>query len=252
MASRIDIQLQQKKFGALAGQPEATVLGDIAFGLEAGLFAALVGPSGCGKTTLLNIIAGLDHAYQGKVEIAPREDGSPARVGYVFQNPRLLPWRTVRQNLELVLPAGSDGTPVDQILAAVGLSDFANAFPNRLSVGMSRRVAIARAFVVQPDVLLMDEPFVSLDEATAERMRALLVELWQRYRPTVLFVTHDLKEALALAQRMILLSPGPASILAEMPLPPDLASDPATLNVLRDQILARYRELGVAASGTLP
>ncbi len=252
MASRIELQIERKTYRAVAGQPGAVVIQGVQFQLEAGIFASLVGPSGCGKTTLLNIAAGLDQDFEGQVRIEPRADGSQPRIGYVFQNPRLLPWRTVRQNLELVLPKGDDPAVIDEMLAAVGLSDFAEAYPNRLSVGMARRVAIARAFAIAPDLLLMDEPFVSLDEATAERMRALLAELWRRHRTTVLFVTHDLTEALTLAQRMILLSPAPAAVLAEFPLPPGLAHDSPATALMRQEILDRYRTLGFAKDGELP
>jgi ABC-type nitrate/sulfonate/bicarbonate transport system ATPase subunit len=134
-------------------------------------------------------------------------------IGYVFQTPRLLPWRTVEENITLVLdPAQARSGIVDEMLAATGLLDFRHAYPERLSVGMARRVALARAFAVAPDLLLMDEPFVSLDEPTADRLRALLLDIWQARPTTILFVTHDTREAARLADRVIALTPSPGSV----------------------------------------
>ncbi|CBS89552.1 ABC transporter ATP-binding protein [Azospirillum lipoferum] len=207
----------------------------------AGEVVALVGPSGCGKTTALGIVAGLDRAFEGEVGIGTRADGGPARMGYVFQEPRLLPWRTVRQNLALVLPrAQRKGPAVGAMLDALELTPFADRFPTQLSLGMARRVALARAFVVEPDLLLMDEPFVSLDEPTALRLRALLAELLDRRPTTVLLVTHNLREALALADRLLLLAPSPGRVVAEVPVPiPRAARDDATIEALRRDLLSR-------------
>jgi ABC-type nitrate/sulfonate/bicarbonate transport system, ATPase component len=200
---------------------------------------ALVGPSGCGKTTTLNIAAGLDRAFDGTVTYA---EPNPV-IGYVFQNPRLLPWRTVRQNVTLVLPKArrnGGGGLVDEWLSAMGLSDVADQFPTRLSVGMARRVALARAFVVQPDLLLMDEPFVSLDEPTAQRLRALLAAMLERRPATVLFVTHNLREAIQLADRILVMAPGPTRVVAEVPVPVARGMrDDAMVEAFRAELLAR-------------
>ncbi|MGQ9371409.1 ABC transporter ATP-binding protein [Azospirillum sp. A39] len=174
---------------------------------------ALVGPSGCGKTTLLNLVAGLDDRFDGAIE---RPSG---RLAVVFQNPRLLPWRTVAQNLALAMPAGTpdlDGR-IDALLAAVGLDGQRDVFPNHLSLGMQRRVAVARAFLVEPELLLLDEPFVSLDAATAARLRGLLRDLLARHPATVLLVTHDLREAIALADRLVVLGGSPATVVRDVP-----------------------------------
>ena len=179
--------------------------------------------------------------FDGAVEVGPRPDGGPARLGYVFQEPRLLPWRSVRQNLALVLPrAQRRGPAVDSMLEALELTPFADRFPTQLSLGMARRVALARAFLVEPDLLLMDEPFVSLDEPTALRLRTLLSELLDRRPATVLLVTHNLREALALADRLLLLAPSPGRVVAEVPVTvPRAARDDATVEALRRDLLSR-------------
>lgn len=210
----IVVAIAEKRFPDPTGrQPPRLVLHDLSFRLRAGEFVAIVGPSGCGKTTLLNIVAGLDRDFVGRVE----PDPGTARIGYVFQNARLLPWRSVRDNIAIVLPGHAEAGRVDAILKEVGLFDARDAFASRLSAGMSRRAAIARALVIEPDLLLMDEPFVSLDESMAERLRQMLLDVL-RARPTsVLFVTHDVREAILLADRVLLLSPAPGHLVADIP-----------------------------------
>lgn len=212
--SAVDIQIQRKCYPAQAGAPPHVAIEDLRIQLAAHEFVCLVGPSGCGKTTLLNIVAGLDALYDGHIHIEHPAERA-ARIACVFQEPRLLPWRTVRQNIELALPPGCD-SDIDALLTLLGLADSAAVYPQRLSLGMSRRVAIARAFAVQPDLLLLDEPFVSLDAATAQRVRQLLLTCWDQRPHTVLFVTHDLREAIALADRLILLSSAPTQVAAHV------------------------------------
>lgn len=180
-------------------------------------FICLVGPSGCGKTTLLNIIAGLDVDYDGEILVG-RQHTHP-KIGYIFQNPRLLPWRTVRENIELALDRPQPPGVIDELLEVMQLTQSQHVYPERLSLGMSRRVSIIRAFAVDSDVLLMDEPFVSLDPPTARQVRALLLKLWQQRPHTVLFVTHDLREAIALADRLIFLSASPMRVISEITVP---------------------------------
>lgn len=177
-------------------------------------FVCLVGASGCGKTTLLNIVANLDKHYEGEILVGQQRN--QPKIGYIFQNPRLLPWRTVRENIELVLPAGQASPTIDSLLEIMQLTAVQHNYPERLSLGMSRRVSIIRAFATNPELLLMDEPFVSLDPPTARQVRELLLLLWQQRPHTVLFVTHDLREAITMADRLVFLSAAPMQIISEI------------------------------------
>lgn len=228
-------------------------LADLSLRIEPGEIVALVGPSGCGKTTFLNIVAGLDRDFDGDVRLARRPDGAPARIGYIFQEPRLLPWRTVGENVALVLPAHRAEPLVADMLKAVGLAEVRELYPTQLSVGMRRRVAIARAFAIEPDLLLMDEPFVSLDHDAVEQLRELLLKLWQARPTTVLFVTHDLREALVLADRLVLLSAPPGHVVGHVPV--SLGRErrhSAEIESLRDAVLRQHRELIGASGAPLP
>ncbi len=159
--------------------------------LNAGEFVCLVGQSGCGKTTLLNSISRLDSNYSGEIQIGNKSQNP--KIGFVFQQPCLLPWRTVRENIELVFENQKTipKSQIDDLLNLMQLTNYANAYPKQLSEGMKRRVSIIRAFAINPDLLLMDEPFVSLDAPMAREVRELLRQLWQNRPHTVLFVTHD-------------------------------------------------------------
>jgi len=194
------------------------VLRGLAFTLAPGSFTCLIGPSGCGKTTTLRIVLGLDRAFAGEVTLVP----PGLRMAAVFQEPRLLPWRTVEQNVRLALPpqeripAAGD---LDRLFAVLGLAELRQRYPGELSLGLERRVALARAFAVMPDLLLLDEPFVSLDEHTADRLRAHLLELWQAQGATVLMVTHNVREAARLADRLLLLNGRPARLVGDVVVP---------------------------------
>jgi sulfonate transport system ATP-binding protein len=208
----LDIRVVRKIYPASGGREAQPVLKDIAIKIEPRSFVVLTGPSGCGKSTLLNIIAGLDSQFEGDIKLG----GPETRIGYIFQSPRLLPWRTVRENIALALP---DGDPkhaqIDEILAQVGLEGFESQYPERLSLGMQRRASLARGFITEPDVLLMDEPFVSLDDPTAEGLRELLIALWNRRPTTVVFVTHDRAEAVMLGTRILRMSAANATIVSD-------------------------------------
>lgn len=210
----IRVRVERKEFPPVSDRDGQVVLRNIAFEIEPRSFVVITGQSGCGKSTLLNIIAGLDKDYTGAIDLGPGKD----RLTYIFQSPRLLPWRTVYQNIELALP---DGDPrvarIPEMIARVGLTDHANAFPERLSLGMQRRAALARGFILEPSILLMDEPFVSLDDPTAQSLRLLLIELWKSHPTTVIFVTHDRAEAVQLATRILRLAPGQASVVQDAP-----------------------------------
>jgi len=215
---RLKVRIDSKAFRSADGAA-TEVLHDLSFDLAPETFTCLIGPSGCGKTTTLRIILGLDHDFAGSVEL-PSPD---LRIAAVFQEPRLLPWRTVEQNVRLALPpeskAGEGAPDLDKLFATLGLGDLRERFPEELSLGLARRVALARAFAVMPDVLLLDEPFVSLDEYTAERLRDLLIELWQDSSATVLMVTHNVREAARLADRLLLMNDRPARIVGDVPVP---------------------------------
>ncbi|MEH6650842.1 MAG: ATP-binding cassette domain-containing protein [Motiliproteus sp.] len=205
--------------------------------LQKGELLCLLGPSGCGKTTLLNMIAGLDNNFDGLlqqdvsaaddqngVEVgegamtvgkqpSKQQDRQPQAISYMFQQPRLLPWRTVRQNLQLVIDADRYHR-IEPLLASMGLAGSAELYPSALSVGMERRVALARSLIVDPQLILMDEPFVSLDPPTATEMRQQVRRIRQQRPDTsILFVTHDLREAISLADRILILGGDPTRVL---------------------------------------
>ena len=200
------IRIARKDHGA------TRVLDGLAFALPRGTFTCLIGPSGCGKTTTLRVLMGLDRDWEGEVDPA----FASARLAVAFQEPRLLPWRTLARNVALALGEGASDRAVADALAAVGLDGLGDRYPSEISLGQARRAALARAFAVRPEVLLLDEPFVSLDEATAQRLRGLLIELWESDPVTVLMVTHNVAEAVRLADRIVLLTERPAHVAAEV------------------------------------
>jgi ABC-type nitrate/sulfonate/bicarbonate transport system ATPase subunit len=210
----LELRIDAKNYRSADGAPVEVVRG-LDLRLEAGMFGALIGPSGCGKTTILKIAAGLDGDFRGE-----RHAPGSGRLGMVFQEPRLLAWRTVEQNIRLALPAERAGIDLGDLVEILGLGAHLAHYPGELSLGLARRAAIARAFAIDPDFLLLDEPFVSLDEATAERLRNELVALTSRTSVTTLFVTHDLAEAVQLADRLFFLSERPTRIILEKDLPP--------------------------------
>jgi NitT/TauT family transport system ATP-binding protein len=227
---------------------EHTAVTDVSFDIPEGRFTALVGPSGCGKSTLLNVAAGLASPRAGEVRVFGEAlHGINRHATYLFQQDALLPWRTVLDNVTLGLIF--QGTPRVQAverarfwLDRVGLSAFADRFPHQLSGGMRKRVAIAQTWIVDPRIFLMDEPFAALDVQVRQIMETELLELWQGSRKTVLFVTHDLEEAIALADEVVVMSAGPGRIkgVYEVPLarPRDVAE--IRLNPKFDQL---YRQI---------
>jgi ABC-type nitrate/sulfonate/bicarbonate transport system ATPase subunit len=211
------------------------VLRDFNLSIQAGELVALVGPTGVGKTTLLHIAAGLEQPDAGQVTAGG--SGDSIRLGMVFQQPRLLDWRSVRANIDLVArAAGRDTRHTADLLEAVGLADYADAYPSTLSGGQRQRVALARAFAIEPQVLLLDEPFSALDELTARRLRILLQGLWRRTSPTGLLVTHNILEAAFLADRVVVLGHKPTQIVEtlEIDIPrPRHPEDPALFEIHR-------------------
>jgi NitT/TauT family transport system ATP-binding protein len=194
--------------------------------IEGGSFACLVGPSGCGKSTLLDLIAGLAPMGSGRIAIDPRHDGTPARLAVVFQRPALFPWKTVASNITFGLRAqgvsrAEAASRCAALLELVGLHGFANAYPHELSGGMAQRVGIARALALQPDVLLMDEPFAAVDAQTRTLLQEELRRITAHAAMTVLFVTHDVGEAVYLGDTVFVMSRRPGRILRT--LSPDTA-----------------------------
>jgi len=245
--ARVDIQRLTKIFPPpLKGGDPVTAIGDISFEIDGNVFVSIVGPSGCGKSTLLNILSGVETPTSGTVAVT--EAGRPARLGYVFQDARLLPWRTVLDNMLYV--RDDDGTDkAARYLEMVGLSHTHDMFPGQLSGGMQQRVGIARAFSVEPDLLLMDEPFSHLDAITARSLRDHLQELWTATRKTVLFVTHDVVEAVQLSDRIIVLAPGGRifdDITIDLP-HPRRAADPKVATQ-QAEILGRFEEMQPASA----
>jgi len=215
-SSKISIKHLHKSFQVSGGAKK--VLHNINIDIQAGEFICFLGPSGCGKSTILNILSGLDTDYEGVILI----DGKPLNSGdyhmsYLFQEPRLLPWLTVEKNIHFALDANR--VPVSEweerttkYLEMVNLPHVRKHYIHQLSGGMQHRVAIARAFAVKPDILLMDEPFSALDELTARSLRQSLLKMWQEDRKTVLFVTHNSMEATYLADRIFMMKANPGEI----------------------------------------
>lgn len=196
-------------------------LAGVSLDVAAGEFVALLGPSGCGKTTVLRLVAGLERPSAGALASAPAAGAAAPVLSYVFQEPTLMPWARVADNVALPLriagvPTAERDGRVAQALRAVGLDGFAAAYPAELSGGMKMRASVARALVTRPDALLMDEPFAALDEITRQRLNGDLLALWQAQRFTALFVTHSVFEAVFLAQRVLVMSARPGRIAAEV------------------------------------
>ncbi|MGZ8152600.1 MAG: ABC transporter ATP-binding protein [Methylovulum sp.] len=236
----IQININSKTYPAVAQAKQRQVIANLNLSLKSGEFVCLVGPSGCGKTTLLNIIADLDNDYDGEIMVGQQH--THPKIGYIFQNPRLLPWRTVRENIELVMDKDQSTETIAPLIEAMQLTASQHVYPERLSLGMSRRVSIIRAFAVDPDVLLMDEPFVSLDAPTARQVRELLLKLWRQRPHTVLFVTHDLREAIAMADRLIFMSAGPMRVISEItvPISRNNRHNEALIEAFRQQLITDY------------
>jgi len=187
------------------------------FTVPQGQFCCLVGPSGCGKTTLLNLLSGLDENLDGTIMY--RDNSIPKNwpIGYMFQEPRLMPWLTVKQNVAIVTQQTAEEIKLSETLInEMGLNKYMNSFPSELSGGMQRRVAIARAFVNRPKILLLDEPFISLDETVGNLLRQMLLKLWENQKTTIIFVTHDVREAIYMSDRILFLSKGPSKVIHDL------------------------------------
>jgi NitT/TauT family transport system ATP-binding protein len=222
---RISVAGLDMRYRASGGEVHA--VDDVSFAVAEGEFVALLGPSGCGKSTILNIVAGLLERTGGSVHIDAdevRHGYVNRKVGYVFQRDTVFPWRTVEANIGYGLEIAGLAKPERQqrVLRAIevaGLAGFDKSFPRMLSGGMRQRVALMRTLIMEPEILLMDEPFGALDTHTKLEMHKTLLEIWERERQTVLFVTHDLGEALTLSSRIILLSARPGRLKEDFEVP---------------------------------
>ena len=233
---RLEVDIASKTFENAAGERHDVIAG-VAFALDAGEVGVFVGPSGCGKSTMMRILAGLDHDFQGRVS---RPAG--ARIGMVFQEPRLLPWRSVEENVRLVAPL-ADEAKLSALFEILELNAHRNHFPGELSLGLARRVALARAFAVEPDFLILDEPLASLDDALAARLRDQIATLVDRRSVLTLLVTHDVDDAVRLGDRLFLLSPRPARVLADLPVrTPRRARGDAEIAAIKSDIMRRFND----------
>ncbi len=206
------------------GRNPVHALGPLSLRVPSGQFVAIVGPSGCGKTTLLRLVADQLAPTQGEVLVdghPPREARKRKAIGWMAQQPALLPWATVLENVRLPLRVnrkhGRPFQPPEALLAMVGLREYARAYPHTLSGGQQQRVALARTLATGARLWLMDEPFAALDELTREALADEVLDLWQRFRPTVLWVTHHIPEAVRLADRVVVLHGPPARVVADIP-----------------------------------
>lgn len=219
----LDVNVVRKRFG------DTPVLHDVQVRLYPGEVVSLLGPSGCGKSTLLRIAAGLERDYTGEL----RQRGRPA--AFVFQEPRLMPWLDVEHNVGLHDDDGYERPWVHQLLAEVGLGDFAGALPKHLSGGMAQRVALARGLYARPGVLLLDEPFSAVDAFTRMKLQDLLLDLARRHDIALLMVTHDIDEALYLSDRVVVMGNRPSSVRLELAVPVEHPRD------RRDECLAALK-----------
>lgn len=222
-------------------RPGVPALDGLEMSVASGEFVAVLGPSGCGKSTLLQCLSGLLAPARG----AARVGGDRSAIGYVFQDHRLLPWRTVTQNLDIVLAAAGvapaeRAARIERYLRMLGIEEHGEAWPLKLSGGQRQRASIARALAIHPSVVFMDEPFSTLDEVTARSMREQLGQLWAEHRFTTVFVTHSIREAVFLANRIFILSRGPGHVLdvVDVPVPAPREYDDPALRELESEIVA--------------
>jgi NitT/TauT family transport system ATP-binding protein len=241
---QIAVQNVSLRYGGSSG---VLAIDNVSFGVPDNEFCVIVGPSGCGKSSLLYLAAGLHDATSGRILVSGREVAEPGRDrGMVFQGYTLFPWLTVRANIEYGpkrrgIPSSERRDIVDHYLNEVGLTAFAERYPSQLSGGMKQRVAIARALANDPAVLLMDEPFGALDSQTRTTMQKLLLRVWERHHKTVLFVTHDIEEALLLGDRVLVMTARPGRIKAEVKV--NIQRPRTTDLILESEFIALKRQL---------
>lgn len=247
-AGRIVVDGLAKEFETAEGIE--TVFEDLNIEIEPGSFVTLIGKSGSGKSTLLNIISGVLEPTAGEVRFVS-EDGGEAEIGHVFQSPRLLPWDTCVDNIELVHEGNPEYTEAlaQQYLDLVGLGDHYDKYPTQLSGGQQQRVGIARALSIDPEILLMDEPFSNLDEITAESLRTELIDVWQQLDKTVFFVTHDINEAVELSDRILMLGDGGIYGDLEVPLERPRTVDSEEFLRFRQEAIDQFHSIDGGRNG---
>jgi ABC-type nitrate/sulfonate/bicarbonate transport system ATPase subunit len=236
----LEVKIRAKEFRSSRGDTRQ-ILGDVAFAAGRGEVLALLGPSGVGKSTILRVTLGLDRDFEGSVQLPP------GRLGVMFQEPRLLPWLSVEDNLRLVLPVDVPAPDIVALLNEVLLPPIPNLLPSALSLGMARRVALARALVVDPAMLVLDEPFASLDQSLATTLGVRIADRVRRRGTLVVLSTHDIDQALAMSTRVLVIAGEPASLVEDIPVP--RRDDDATANAgLRQSLLGRFSFLGRGGS----
>ena len=216
--NQINIEIKKKTFPLTTQnkQSENLIFKNLNFIIKKSQFVSIFGPSGCGKTTLLNIISGLDKDFDGSVQTFNSATNPNKNISYMFQAPRLFPWLTAIENVKFPIKKKKNCEKIAfEFIKKVGLEKYKDQYPNRLSGGMQRRVALARAFATNPNILLLDEPFISIDRKISNSLRKLLIKLWKKNKPIIVFVTHDLDEAIELADRICFLSNLPSKILLD-------------------------------------
>lgn len=233
----LNVDIKSKTFQSSEGV-SIEVLNNLNFKCEPNSFTSIVGPSGCGKTTTLRCILGLDNDFDGQIQTTNSDSTDTQTIATVFQEPRLLPWRTVEQNVLLAV-SNQQVHDLSDLYAELGLTEHIDFYPNELSLGLARRVSLARAFAVKPSLLVLDEPFVSLDEETAARQRKLLKKVWSARACTALMVTHNLAEAIELSDRILLFSGSPSAVSSEYIIPVDREQrDKNTIEEIKNEITA--------------
>ena len=216
--NQINIEIKKKTFPLTTQnkQSENLIFKNLNFIIKKSQFISIFGPSGCGKTTLLNIISGLDKNFDGSVQTFNSATNPNKNISYMFQEPRLFPWLTAIENVKFPIKKKKNCEKISlELIKKVGLEKYTNQYPNRLSGGMQRRIALARAFAPNPNILLLDEPFISIDKKISNSLRKLLIRLWKKNKPIIVFVTHDLDEAIELADRIFFLSNLPSKIVLD-------------------------------------
>ena len=239
----LDISIIKKIYEDKNQKTLNTAIKDMNFNIPQGQFCSIVGPSGCGKTTLLNMLSGIDENVDGKITYSNGSKPKDWPIGYMFQEARLIPWLTVMENVEIVTDQSNEAKKLgEELIIEMELEKYMNSYPSQLSGGMQRRVAIARAFVNKPKILLLDEPFISLDQNVADLLREILLRSWQNQKTTIIFVTHDLREAIFLSDRILFLSKGPSKVIhdIEIPINRPRKIDNNKIESIRSNILKQY------------